>query len=187
MGPAPVDTDDAPGLTEALRRLARALGRTDDPATEEHDRWALYRAAVGVPAARPPLFEAVSLEPIGPLACAVVGEVLERVPESDRGRWGAVLPPSVRKFPARRARELGVLAALERGAVPAETVGDQVGDWSDRLQRGAVRVSGDSEVLRVLSREGRTKRIRQAALDALHERQPRLMRQGPAGVLPAGP
>ncbi|MGW5482513.1 hypothetical protein [Streptomyces sp. NPDC004008] len=181
-----MDTDDAPGLTEALRRLARALGRTDDPATEEHDRWALYRAAVGVPAARPPLFEGV---PGADRSAGLRGGRRgARAGARERPRaMGRRLPPSVRKFPARRARELGVLAALERGAVPAETVGDQVGDWSDWLQRGAVRVSGDSEVLRVLSREGRTKRIRQAALDALHERQPRLMRQGPAGVLPAGP
>jgi hypothetical protein len=109
----------------------------------------------------------VSLEPDGPLASAVVGAVLERVPGDERERWVRILPPAVRGFSERRARDLGVLESFEQGAVSAEVVDDLIDGWSDWLQRRAVRVTADQDVLRVVSQKGRTKRIRRAALDAL--------------------
>nr|WP_202477997.1 hypothetical protein [Streptomyces sp. SID5470] len=159
-------------MVEALRHLARAVGRPEDDASfaDGHDRWSLYRAALDTSAALPLLFEAVSLEPDGPLASGVVGEVLERVPEDERERWVGILPPAVRDFSARRARDLGVLESLQRGAVPADSVADLIDGWSDWLQGRAVHVTADQDVLRVVSRRGRTKRIRQAAVDALRQR-----------------
>jgi hypothetical protein len=152
-----------------LRQLAQAVGRYEDDASfaDGHDRWSLYRAAMDIPAALPLLFEAVSLEPDGPLASAVVGAVLERVPGDERERWVRILPPAVRGFSERRARDLGVLESFEQGAVSAEVVDDLIDGWSDWLQRRAVRVTADQDVLRVVSQKGRTKRIRRAALDAL--------------------
>ncbi|RPF36343.1 hypothetical protein [Streptomyces sp. TLI_185] len=164
--------DPSPALGEALRHLARAVGRYEDDASyaDGHDRWALYRAAMDTPAALPFLFDAVSLEPDGPLASGVVGDVLERVPGDERERWVGILPPAVRGFSARRARDLGVLESLEQGAVPAAAVDDLIDGWSDWLQGRAVGATADQDVLRVVSRKGRTKRIRQAAVDALRHR-----------------
>ncbi|MFI6930713.1 hypothetical protein [Streptomyces sp. NPDC050287] len=161
--------DPSPALGELLRQLAQAVGHDEAGAsfTDGHERWSLYRAAMDTPAALSLLFEAVSLERDGPLASGVVGDVLERVPEDERRRWVEVLPPSVRDFPARRARELGVLASLERGAVPVAAVGGRIDGWSDWLQLRAVRATPDKEVLRVISEQGRTKKIRRAAADAL--------------------
>ncbi|MFF4030439.1 hypothetical protein ACFYZ2_11785 [Streptomyces sviceus] len=134
-------------VVEALRQLARAVGRPEDDASfaDGHDRWSLYRAALDTSAALPPLFEAVSLEPDGPLASAVVGEVLERVPEDERERWVRILPP-------------------------ADSVAELIDGWSDWLQGRAVHVTADQDVLSVVSRRGRTRRIRQAAVDALRQR-----------------
>jgi len=158
-------------MGEVLRHLARAVGRPGDASfADGHDRWSLYRAALDTPGALPLLFEAVSLEPDGPLASAVVGEVLERVPGDERERWVGILPPAVRDFSARRARDLGVLESLQRGAVSADSVAELIDEWSDWLQGRAVRVTADQDVLRVVSRRGRTKRIRQAAVDALRRR-----------------
>ncbi|MEV8067859.1 hypothetical protein AB0P32_17275 [Streptomyces sp. NPDC085995] len=154
---------------EVLSRLAQAVGRYEDQASyaDGHVRWSLYRAAMDTPAAWPLLFEAVAREPDGPLASAVVGDVLERVPKDARERWIGLLPAAVRGFSARRARELAVLESLGRDDMSAEAVGDLIDGWSDWLQRRAAEASTDREVLRVVSRRGRTKRIRQAAVDAL--------------------
>nr|BFD87456.1 hypothetical protein StreXyl84_68570 [Streptomyces sp. Xyl84] len=160
--------EPSPALGEVLQQLARAVGRYGDDAScaDGHARWSLYHAVAGTPAALPLLFEAVALEPDGPVASAVVGDVLERVPEEERADWVRLLPTAVRGFSAQRVRELGVLESLERGSVPAEAVDDLVGGWSDWLQRRAVEVSADRDVLGVLARKGRTKRIRRSAVDA---------------------
>ncbi|MDO0936707.1 hypothetical protein QQY66_35200 [Streptomyces sp. DG2A-72] len=164
--------DPAPALSEVLRQLAEVVGQyeAEAPFTDGHDRWSLYRAALDTPAVLPLLFDAVSLEPDGPLASGVVGNVLERVPEDEREQWVQILPPNVRAFSARRARELGVLASLEEGGVPADAVGELIGGWSDWLQLRAVRATSDKEVLHVVSQMGRTKAIRRAATEALQRR-----------------
>ncbi|WP_105970793.1 hypothetical protein [Streptomyces geranii] len=164
--------DPSPALGEVLRQLAQAVGRYEDDASfaDGHDRWSLYRVALDTPGALPLLFEAVSLEQDGPLASGVVGDVLERVPGDERERWVQSLPPAVRDFSARRARELGVLESIEEGSMSAAAVDDLIDGWSDWLQLRAVRVIADEGVLRVVSQRGRTKRIRQAALDALRQR-----------------
>ncbi|MFF5966113.1 hypothetical protein ACFY64_20715 [Streptomyces collinus] len=161
--------EPSPALVELLRQLDRAAGRTETEASfaDGHDRWSLYRAAMDTPGALPLLFEAVSLEPDGPLASGVVGEALERVPADERDRWVRILDPSVRAFSERRAHELGVLESLRQGAVPADSVDDLIDGWSDWLQLRAVRAAADTAVLHVVSRKGRTKRIRQAAVEAL--------------------
>ncbi|MFC9129636.1 hypothetical protein ACFT4A_22670 [Streptomyces sp. NPDC057099] len=129
--------EPSPALVELLRRLGRAAGRTEAeaPFADGHDRWSLYRAAMKAPGALPLLFEALSLEPDGPLASGVVGEVLERVPADERERWVRIL--------------------------------DLIDGWSDWLQLRAVQAASDTAVLHVVSRKGRTKRIRQAAVEAL--------------------
>ncbi|KOV84907.1 hypothetical protein ADL01_08395 [Streptomyces sp. NRRL WC-3618] len=162
--------DLSPALGEMLRRLSQAVGwyeGADVSFADGHERWSLYRVATDTPGALPLLFEAVSLEPDGSLASGVVGEVLERVPGDERERWVRILPPAVREFSARRARELGVLESLRQGAVSAESVGELIGGWSDWLQSRATRVTADQDTLRVVSQKGRTKRIRQAAVEAL--------------------
>ncbi|MDX3457211.1 hypothetical protein PV396_35540 [Streptomyces sp. ME02-8801-2C] len=164
--------DPSPALGELLRQLAQFVGGYEDNASfaDGHDRWSLYRAAMDTPAVLPLLFEAVALESDGPLASGVVGEALERVPGDERERWVGILPPTVRDFSARRARDLGVLESIEGGAMSAEAVGDLIDGWSDWLQSRAVRVTADEDVLRVVSQRGRTKRIRRAAVDALRQR-----------------
>ncbi|MFI5674818.1 hypothetical protein [Streptomyces cellulosae] len=164
--------DPSPAIGEVLRQLAQAVGRYEDDASfaDGHDRWSLYRVAMDSPAALPLLFEAVSLEPDGPLASGVVGDVLERVPRDERERWIRALPPVVRDFSARRTRDLEVLESLKQGAVSAEAVDDLIDGWSDWLQLRAVRVTTDQDVLRVVSHKGRTKRTRRAAMDALRQR-----------------
>ncbi|MEW2119184.1 hypothetical protein AB0945_29125 [Streptomyces sp. NPDC005474] len=166
--------DPSLALGDVLRRLAQVVGRYEDdgPVADGHDRWSLYRVATDTPAALPLLFEAVSLEPDGTLASGVVGEVLERVPGDERERWVQILPLAVREFSARRARELGVLESLRQGAVSAESVGELIGGWSDWLQSRATRVTADQDTLRVVSQRGRTKRIRQAAVEALRQHSP---------------
>ena len=170
-GSSRVVADPSPALGEVLRHLAQAVGRYEDDASfaDGHDRWSLYRSAMDTPGALPLLFEAVSLEPDGPMASGVVGDMLERVPGDERERWVGILPPTVR-FSARRARDLGVLESLKQGAMSAEAVDDLIDGWSDWLQLRAVRVTADQDVLRVASQRGRTKRIRQAAVDALRQR-----------------
>ncbi|CAL9455308.1 hypothetical protein SUDANB1_02520 [Streptomyces sp. enrichment culture] len=49
------------------------------------------------------------------------------------------------------------------GGYPA----DLIDGWSDWLQLRAVQAAADTAVLHVVSRKGRTKRIRQAAAEAL--------------------
>jgi hypothetical protein len=156
-------------LVEVLRQLSQAVGRAGDEVSfgDGHERWSLYRAAMDTSSALPLLFDAVSLEPDGPLASGVVGEVLERVPSDERERWVRILAPSVRDFSARRARELDVLESLAQGAVPADSVDDLIDSWSDWLQRRAVGATTDKAVLSVVSHKGRTKKVRQAAADAL--------------------
>ncbi|GAB1326099.1 hypothetical protein ACE1SV_04380 [Streptomyces sennicomposti] len=56
--------------------------------------------------------------------------------------------------------------------VPGEFAGplgevDGLPGWSDWPQRRVAESTTDPDVLRVVSREGRTRRIRQAAVDAL--------------------
>ncbi|MFH8224746.1 hypothetical protein ACH4C2_37080 [Streptomyces sp. NPDC018057] len=157
-----------PPLIRVLQKLARAVGQYEDRASysDGHARWSLYRVAMDTPTALPLLFEALSLEPDGPLASGVVGYVLERVPEDEREQWVQLLPPAVRGFSAQRARELVILESLKQGAVPAETVNDLIDGWSDWLQRRAVDATADQDVRRILSQKGRTKRIRQSALEA---------------------
>ncbi|KAB2974857.1 MULTISPECIES: hypothetical protein [unclassified Streptomyces] len=161
--------DPSSALGGLLRQLAQAVGRPADEASfaDGHDRWSLYKVASDTPAALPLLFEAVSLEPDGPLASGVVGDVLERVPADERERWVQLLPPAVRDFSARRARELGVLESLEQGVMPSAAVEDAIDGWSDWLQGRVVGVTTDQDVLHVVARKGRTKRIRRAAMDAL--------------------
>ncbi|MDO0936693.1 hypothetical protein QQY66_35125 [Streptomyces sp. DG2A-72] len=164
--------DPSPDLGEVLRQLAQVVGQREAECsfTDGHDRWSLYRAALDTPAVLPLLFDAVSLEPDGPLASGVVGDVLERVPEDEREQWVQILPRGVRDFSARRARELRVLASLEEGGVPADAAGELIGGWSDWLQLRAVRAASDKEVLHVVSQKGRTKAIRRAATEALQRR-----------------
>ncbi|MEV7130873.1 hypothetical protein [Streptomyces sp. NPDC093260] len=161
--------DPSPALPEVLTKLEQAVGRHEDGASyaDDHERWSLYRAATDTPAALPLLFQAVSLEPDGPLASGVVGDVLERVPRDERQRWIHLLAPAVRAFSERRAHDLGVLESLAQGTVSAEAVDELMASWSDWLQHRAVDATADQDVLRVVSRKGRTKKIRQAAANAL--------------------
>lgn len=156
-----------PALRQALKELEERLGRSLTDASDGHARWELYRAALGSAAARPALLAAVTAEPDGALASGVVGEVLERLPRAERDTWVRVLPPAVRGFSERRARELAALEDLRTGALAPDRVPELVDGWSDWLQ---LRVAGevrDATALRAVAASGRTKRIRRTATEAL--------------------
>ncbi|MEU6484298.1 hypothetical protein [Streptomyces sp. NPDC046887] len=154
-----------PGLRQALQDLARELGTPLPPGPDDsHAPWEVYRAALRSETARPLLPAAVRAEPDGALASGVVGEVLELLPRPERDTWVAALPPAVRAFSERRARELAILDDL-RAEAPALV--PEVTDWSDWLQlRAAIEVRHPG-VLNALADSGRTKRIRRTARESL--------------------
>ncbi|MEU6059874.1 hypothetical protein [Streptomyces sp. NPDC047097] len=154
-----------PELRQALRDLAQELGTPLPPGPDDgHARWELYRAALRSETARPLLPAAVRAEPDGALASGVIGEALERLPRPERDTWVAALPPAVRAFSERRARELATLEDLRAGT-PVQV--PDVSDWSDWLQLRAATEVRHPEVLSALAASGRTKRIRRTARESL--------------------
>ncbi|MEE1941936.1 hypothetical protein V1L54_21435 [Streptomyces sp. TRM 70361] len=122
------------------------------------------------------LLEIVGLEPDPSIAMSVVLRMLERVPEAERTVWAERIPVEEKRSSAvLRVRELRVLEAVS-GAAGAECVptSDEVSGWSDWLQRRASEESISPGVLELLSRFGRTRRVRHLAserLRALRRRQ----------------
>lgn len=164
------DAGTSPELRGALSTLTALTGHAAADPDDGHARWALYRAALASGNTRQALLAAMDAEPDAALASAVVGAALEQVPRAEREAWVRTLPPSVRGFNERRARELAVLEDLRSGAVPPEP-GPAVADgWSDWLQLRIAAEVPDATVLRLLAGAGRTKRVRRAAAEALGRR-----------------
>ncbi|MEU3919445.1 hypothetical protein [Streptomyces sp. NPDC029004] len=155
-------------LLQSLRQLETVLGRSPVPDyTDGHARWDLYRVAIGVPEAYPILFRATCCERDTSLAAGVVGPLLERLAPEERNAWVQVLDPAVRGFSVRRVRELDVLEAVTSRNLTAHEAQAAIDGWSDWLQLRVIAASDDTDILRLLSELGRTKRIRNTALSAL--------------------
>lgn len=154
-----------------LTRLAQALGFSGDLG-DEHVRWALYQEALRQ-GALDLLLLAVAEDPDHVMAAGAVVGALEQVLPGERGRWASVTTGwSTADFVARRAGELDVLESVSRtvGGDGSPAVEEDVGDWSDWLQRRASVPATRAEVLEVLAERGRTRRIRHTAAEALTRR-----------------
>ncbi|WP_406302976.1 hypothetical protein OHA61_11300 [Streptomyces sp. NBC_00885] len=155
-------------LLSSLRQLETVLGRS--PATDYtdgHARWDLYRAVTAVPEGHPILFRAICCERDASLAAGVVGSLLERLAPEERNAWVQALDPSVRGFSVRRVQELDVLEAVTSRNLTAHEARAAIDEWSDWLQLRVIAASDDTDILRLLSEVGRTKRIRNTALSSL--------------------
>ncbi|MFD7610839.1 hypothetical protein [Streptomyces sp. NPDC059828] len=85
----------------------------------------------------------------------------------ERDAWVQALAPSVRSFSERRARELGVLEAVQSGEFAAGGAIGMIEGWTDWLQLRVASAAQDADLLRSLADHGRTKRIRHTAREAL--------------------
>lgn len=155
-------------LLRSLQQLETVLDRSPAPDyTDGHARWDLYRAAIGVPEAHPILFRAICSEGDASLAAGAVGQLLERLAPEERNAWVQALDPQVRGFSARRVQELDVLEAVTSRNLTAHEARAAIDGWSDWLQLRVIAASDDTDVLRLLSEVGRTRRIRNTALSSL--------------------
>jgi hypothetical protein len=149
-------------LDSAVSALLAHVGAQAIDVNDEHERWSLYQAAMGLPQAWQALEEAVRLERDDAVATSVVLQMLSRSPADGRERWVRALSSAEkRKFARRRADELGVLEAAAAG----EQV--QPANWSRWLQERLAEQATDAGVLAYLARDGDTKRVRRAAAERL--------------------
>lgn len=160
----PLDEDFA----ELLARIAVAVGLPVVDWRDEHDRLALYAAAVQAPENASPLKSVVAREPVEGVATALLFAALDMYPDpADRDEWVAALPPDRRAFAAQRVRELRVLEAVLDGDAVSD---EDVTGWPAWLQRRAVDCSTSRPLLERLAATGRSKKIRNIAADALRNR-----------------
>ncbi|MFI0937539.1 hypothetical protein [Streptomyces sp. NPDC021020] len=151
--------DEDGRLVDILDELASRTGLRAGDADNEHDRWRLYKAALGQAENFGLLFEVIWFEPDQNVALSVLMPVLERLPEAERPRWIAQLRWEYsREFAWRYARDV---ALLESAALTPLLADDDVQEsWSDWLQVRLAESSAEPAVLRRLGERGRTKRIR---------------------------
>ncbi|MFE5669655.1 hypothetical protein ACFQ7W_37745 [Streptomyces niveus] len=154
-------------MSLAFEHLAEALRTDPIDESDEHARWAIYRAAVADEALLGLLYEALKDERESSLASAVVVLVLERTERSRHAEWIDILGDEHRGFSDRRSAELGILEDLMSERIPMVMVRDSLGEWSDWLQLKIAESVRISDVLEFVSREGRTKRIRRIASESL--------------------
>ncbi|MCL2582974.1 MAG: hypothetical protein FWE35_11000 [Streptosporangiales bacterium] len=162
-------------LGEAVRELARRVGKAVGDLSSEHERWWVYQRAVDSPQTWNVLLTAVSLEENPAVAGSVVSLLLEKMPASTRMTAVQALPPENRDFAAARARDLAVLDALADGSY-RHAEGAGVDSWSTWLQLRGLERTGDERLLAELASQGRTKRVRGRAAHRL-----RLMKKGSSG------
>ena len=149
-------------LDTAVAALLAYVGAQAIDVNDEHERWALYQAAMGLPQAWQALEEAVRLERDDAVATSVVLEMLSRSSADARERWVRALSSAEKQqFARQRADELGVLD----GASAGEQV--QPANWSRWLQERLAEQATDAGVLAYLARDGDTKRVRRAAAERL--------------------
>ncbi|MFF3064474.1 hypothetical protein ACFVQ3_07955 [Oerskovia sp. NPDC057915] len=154
-----------------LTALAHAVGVSGD-LRDEHVRWELYQEALRRGALEL-LLATVVEDPDHTMAAGAVVAALEQVLPGERERWvTATAGWSTADFVARRADELAVLELVSRTVGDEGLVGDEdVGGWSDWLQRRASVPATRSAVLETLAANGRTRRIRLQAAEALARRE----------------
>lgn len=152
----------------ALLQLARRVGRENVDAEDEHERWAVFRAAIDGGCSPSEILAAVTVEPdVVGVATSVILEMLERVPPGEMAAWTQVIPDGdARDLLERRAAEVVVLRQVL--TEPGRGVQD-VSTWSDWLQRRVAVECTDQAVLQVLTTSGRTKRVRGQAGERLRQ------------------
>lgn len=127
---------------------------------DEHQRWPLYRQAMGRPECHEQLMAAVAVDPDPVLVAAVVVGMLGVVRENRRLWVGLARDESTRRYASRRAAEHEILDA--QGDVPGLDPAMSA-TWTDWLQRTLSEVSTIPEVLELLAHHGSTRRIRRTA------------------------
>ncbi|WP_155371550.1 hypothetical protein [Catellatospora vulcania] len=145
----------------ALTVLASCAGVPvpEDP-HDEHERWPVYEQAMSRRECHGQLMATVAADPDPVLVMAVVVQMLG-VDRKSRGEWVALArDESGRAYASRRAAEHAILEA--HGDVPGLDAA-VMASWTDWLQRNLSEVSRAPEVLDLLARHGRTKRIRRTA------------------------
>ncbi|MFS0704349.1 hypothetical protein AB6N23_07490 [Cellulomonas sp. 179-A 9B4 NHS] len=146
-----------PDLDRALDALAGAVG--DDhhgPWDDEHDRHALYAAALrqGRGAA---VRSCLADEPDPHVATSVVLTALDDAPDGELDDWARAALADARGLVAERVAELRSARALAAGLPIGPGA---AATWSDPLQRRLAGTSDRPDVLEVLGRDGRTRRVR---------------------------
>ncbi|WP_141372239.1 hypothetical protein [Cellulomonas cellasea] len=155
-------TADGPALAELLR-LVRRDGEIDP--RDEHDRWAVYQAALARADVAGPLLAATVAEPEPALAVGVAFAMLERLPAVEAEPWVRAVPEPEREKVRARAGDLAVLRG--RTPVDAGAAEPEVAAWSDWLQRRLAAESHSAAVLVLLEAHGRTRRVRGLARERL--------------------
>ena len=139
-------------------------------ASDEHERFRLYKAALAEGDLVDEVIGAVTEEQDAALQEAMFVKLLETVPGGERQR---VLSASTGSpFLGRRASELDLLETLQAKPGLTATEEEAVTEGSDWLQRNLAERVLHAPTLEFLSRSGRTKRIRAAAAHRYRELSP---------------
>lgn len=150
---------DASG--ESRDELAESLRFQGDVETDR-GRWQLYRQALGSEVHHALLLAALRHEPDPQLALAVAYLAISALPAVSHREWISLLPESVRH----KAQERSVEVTLLRRAVAGRLTRDEIDPhrWTDWLQRRMAAEATDRTVVDQLADNGRTKRVRAAAI-----------------------
>ncbi|RYV49361.1 hypothetical protein [Pengzhenrongella frigida] len=152
----------------ALDRLAGAVQMKGD-AGDEHWRWSVYRAVFERAELREQLLDAALEEEDPALSVGVAFEMLEREPGSAAATWVGVAPTNDRDRVLARARDVATLR--DHQTSDARASAEEVGRWSDWLQRRAAESTSSIAVQEALESDGRTRRIRGGAKNRLQASQ----------------
>jgi hypothetical protein len=91
--------------------------------------------------------------------------MLELVPDDQHSTWIDQLAPDNRTYSQTRTSEIRVLRRSQSGGLDAQEIAGSLDSWSDWLQLRLATSLDDSRALLVISTHGRTKRIRNAAVE----------------------
>ena len=152
-------------FAEALRRLNAHRG-LDLTIEDEHSRLELYQSVRSDRSLRPQLLECLAQDPEEALVTSELAALLLLGPPEDRESLMAVAPASGREWLATRAHEVDVLRRVIGGAAGAVDL-EEVVTGTDWLQRRVVERARSPQVLERLAAHGRTRRVRNAAAEAL--------------------
>jgi hypothetical protein len=147
-------------------RLCHAIGAKPCGSGIESDaeRWVIYQKTISTLESLDLLLAAIASEGNTALASATVVAVIEQRADQEPENWIRLLPADVRVFPRVRANEVERLRQLMAGSTASP---DEIDGWTDWLQRRASTRPIDVEVLSLLAKCGRTKRVRNAAREQL--------------------
>ena len=136
-----------------------------DAEPEEHVRYQRYRSMATDPQQWDELRGLLRDEREHAMTSSVIGEVLEIVPADDRDAWVAIQPTD---WTVRRAAELAILDRCDDSPA-SESMVSKVLAGTDWLQRRAASRSTSRTLLGQLSEHGRTRKVRIAAVQRIHE------------------